>query len=106
MERICIRLCFASNLVLKNLDDQSLLRSTEASQDIAKFLENQISFGLESIRSTMRILKGMKGIPIKVVKDIGITVQQFFKCYSFQQAAPLHISAKKGSLELCQYVIT
>ena len=65
-------------MILKNLDDQSLTRSKEASKDIAIFLENEKFFWIRFIKKYNKNFEGfeeswnqvVKKIPVDVVKNL------------------------------------
>ena len=105
-----------SKRVLNNLDDQTLTRSKEVNRDIAKSLEDERFYWIRTIKKHVENFKGHEQswkevifkTPINIVKQLAVAVQLFFKSYWRKdvKVAPLHIAAEKGSLQLCQYVIT
>ena len=99
--------------ILKTLDDQSLMRSKEASKEIAKFFENSrfiwIRFIKKYKRHFGRFKKTWKNVianaPVKIVKELAIAVDTFFQIYFFSNVAPIQIAVLFGSLQLCEYII-
>ena len=116
MEVICKRFPGVSQIILKNLDDQSLERSKEASRGISKFLENERFPWIRIISRRKGNFQGFEEswkqfinkTPTTLVKKLGLAVQQSKKCFDeypyLKQIAPLHIAAEKGILELCELI--
>ena len=102
--------------ILKHLDIQSLNRSKEANRDMAKCLNNEKFYWIRIIEIYKENFEGFEEawreilykIPLDMVKQLAIAVQQFFKHHTSKEfrVAPLHITADKGSLELCQYAFS
>ena len=114
MENLCIRFPVASEMVLKNLDDQSLKRGKLAGRGMAEFLENEKFYWIRIIKKYIANFEGheeswrevVNKTPLDIIKQLAIAVQQFFKLkHSFKGLAPLHIAAEKGTFQLCQYII-
>lgn len=102
--------------ILNNLDNQSLNRSKEAIREIAKCTKNEKFFSIRIIKRYTDHFRGFEEswkevlykIPLNLMRQLTDAVQHFFKYDSHTtiKVAPLHIVAEKGSLELCQYIIT
>ena len=100
-------------MVLEKLDNQSLSKSKEASKEITEFLNNERFYWIQTIKKYIEHFKGheeswrevMYKIPINTIKELGLAVKEFFRIFSFKNMAPFHITAGKGSFQLCKYVI-
>ena len=114
MDMLCKRFPLVKKRILNNLDDQSLTRSKEANREIAEFLDNGRFYWIRIIKKYAGNFEGFEEswkeviprTPLDIVKQLALAVEEFFKSYSFKQVAPLHIVAEKGTLQLCQYIIT
>ena len=104
MEKICLRFSHVSEIILNNLGNESLARSKETSQGISKFHENERFFWIRIIKKYNEHFNGFEKswsevinrIPLDVLKQLAIAVQQFFKFQSFEKVAPLHIAVEDG----------
>ena len=117
MEIVSKRFSIASKMIFKNLDDQSLIRSKEASKNIAAFLENERFYWISIIKkycahgkfnwSKESWKEVVSKSPVGIVKELAGAVQLSFNPLDFQQTylEPLQIAAKYGSPELCRYII-
>ena len=109
MDLVQKRFPLVSRKVLKMLDNQSLSKIKEASKEMADFLVNERFYWIRIIKKYAKHFEGheeswkqlMYKIPINTLKEIAIAVQKFFKLYSFKKMAPFHITAEKGSFQLC-----
>ena len=115
MDILCKRFPLVVKRVLDNLDDQSLIRSKEASRRIAESLDNEKSYWIRILKKHNEKFTGCEEswrevihkVPIDFVKQLAIAVQQVFKYFwCKKQVAPLHIAVEVGSFQLCQYVIS
>ena len=116
MDTLCKRFPLVNRMVLINLDDQSLTRSKEASKVISESLEDERFYWIRIIKKYVGNFEGhgeswkevIYKTPINVLEELAVAVQQFFKYYWHEDVKvdPLHIAVDKGSLQLCQYVIT
>ena len=72
---------------MKNLDDQCLIRSKEASRRIANHLEKERLVSIRIIKTYNKCFEGfeeswtqaMFKIPIDIAQELGIAVEKFFK---------------------------
>ena len=112
--------------ILNRLDDQSLVRSKEASKEIAECLENgrfywirmmkKMSFGMTQMTKMKRgryqgFDESWKEVifktPINYIKDLAIAVQYFYEqFFGSEKVAPLHVAVETGNFNLCQYIIS
>ena len=113
METTCERFPHIVTLIFKNLDNQSLARSKNASSKIRKSLRQEKFYWIQIIRKYIRRFKGSKKswnqvvhkTSFNMIKQLAVAAQQFFKNYSFKRIAPLHIAAQSGNFALCQHII-
>ena len=115
MEIIFKRFPLIRQRVFRYLDNQSLTRIIEAKRGFAEFLKIERFFWIRIIKKYDRNFEGVEDswkevlhrTPIDVIKQLALAVEKFFNSYSSEhQVSPLHIVAKKGTLNLFQYVIT
>ena len=114
MEIILKRFPPVTRKILKNLDNQSLTRSIEAKRGLAEFLDSERFYWIQFIKAYIRNFEGVEEswievlhrTPVDVIKQLALTVEEFFNSYLFNQVSPLHIVAKKGTLSLFQFVIS
>ena len=101
----------AGAMILNNLDDQSLIRSKEASKEIAGFLENEKFYWIRIIMKNKDKFQGyeeswkevINKIPVNRIKELGISVLEHVE--DVGKVSPLHSGAKNGSIDLYQYII-
>ena len=115
MDVISKRFPLVIKRILKNLDNQSLNRSMEASREFSKILGNQRFYWFRLIKKYSKYFQGFEEswinainkIPANILKQLAIAVEKFFKAYPFEQirVTPLHIGAVEGNLQLSQYLI-
>ena len=108
MEIICKRFPHVGKLVLNILDDQSLARSKEASQEMSKFLVKERFFWIRIIKKIVKNFKGFEEswnevlvkTPFDVIKQLAVTLVEFSNSYptEYTKVSPLHIAAIKGSV--------
>ena len=117
MDIVIKRFPLVSCMVLKNLDDQTLIRSKEASRQMAQFLENKGFYLILIIKKYKGNFEGLKELwkevirktPIDAIKQLALATQQFFVSNSLlkeMKVAPLHIVVEKGTLELFQFILS
>ena len=116
MDHVLRRFPLASKMILNKLDDQTLVRSQEASKKIDFVLRNEKIFWIRIIESYSRRFAGhedswkqvIKNAPTTIVKQLAIAMQaEVSKWYApiSWEIAPLHIGVQSGNLQLCQYII-
>ena len=113
MEIFFKRFPLASKMILRNLDNQSLVRSKEVSSEVSEILCKERFYWIRIIAKHVENfeeyheswIEVINKTPANVVKQLAIAVEEFFKSYTFDKLAPLHIAAEKGSLQLCEYII-
>ena len=114
MEEIFMRFPRVSQRILNNLDNQSLIRSKEVSRVIAEYVENEKFYWIRIIKKYAGNFEGfeeswkevIRRTPLDIVKQLALTVEEFFKSYTDKKVAPLHIVAEKGTFQLFQYIIS
>ena len=112
MEIICKRFPTASDLILKYLDDKSLVKSKEASRDVAKYLDNERFYWIRILKKNNCQFRSFEEswnqviikTPLDIIKQLTLAVKK--NIYGYKNLAPLHIAAKEGSIKLCEYIIT
>ena len=116
MDIISKRFPIVFRRILNNLDDQSLVRSKEASKGLAKMVENERLFWLRSIKKYNENFKGLEEswnqvvskTSIHIVKELAIAVQNFSPLFRISKSdngiSPLSIAIKEGSFELCENI--
>ena len=114
MEIVCKRFPLVAQLVIKDLDDQSLTKIKKSSRKISEYLNNERFYWIKIIKGYSRHFEGhekswrevINGLPFKIIKQLAIEVQYFFKTHSFfDKMAPLHIGVEEGTYKLCRYII-
>ena len=115
MEDLCQIFPLVSQIVLNNLDDQSLANCKIANRQLKEFLEDEKLLSIRIIKKYGKNLEyfsdSWKNIihntPREIVKELAIAIQEFFKvCQSRyeEQWSPLHIAAERGLLVLGQHI--
>ena len=118
MDNFWRRFPLSNEMVLKNLDDRTMVRSQEASRKINFFLRNKKHFWIRIIKSYSSRFAGhedswkqvIKNAPTIIVKQLAIAMQaeaEVSKLFAhiLWEIAPLHIGVGNGNLQLCQYII-
>ena len=109
-----MRFRVVSELIIKNLDGKSLAKSKEASREISKFLENEKFFFLTIIKNYNSNFKGFEDslnkvihkTPVKIMKQLSIAVQIFFKKFPvIKEMTPFFIAKDNNNIELCKFII-
>ena len=116
MKHICQRMPTLAEKVLKNLNNQDLIKFKESNREINSFLNEERFF-------SMRIINAHFGNFIKfqdswnkvinkaskeMVKQLAAAIQKFFvedKSRFAKQWPPFWIAAEIGSTQLCKYII-
>ena len=119
MENSIRRFALVAELILNNLDDQSLVRSKEISKEISKFTKNQRFYWIRMIGRKYWTFKGFQEswkevihqTPFDVVKELANEVQTLFTNQNICSLRtgpmhPLHIVALRGNLKLYKFVVS
>ena len=85
MDVIIKRFPFLNYMVLKNLDDQSLMKSKQANRKIARFLENERFYMIRILKKYSKNYEGLEEswkeviyrAPINVIKQLAIATNNF-----------------------------
>ena len=109
-------LIYVMKLVIKELDDQSLVRNKEANREIGEYLENERFYWLRIIKNYTNNFEGFEEFwkevlnkaPDGIVEQLSIAVQEFYKQFPRNyrsKSSPHYFAATKGNLKLCEFVI-
>ena len=87
METLCYRFPHLASMILKDLDDQSLMKSMEANRELENFLSNDRIFWtrvLAKYRSSFIQFKdswrrSLCQAPVVKIKELAIAAQNFFQ---------------------------
>ena len=115
METLCQRFPHLSKSILSNLDNQSLMKSKEASRDIFQFLENERFYWIRMIGKKCWNFEGFEEswketihqTPFDVIKELANVVQTWLTSLRSKWSRPihpLHVVALQGNLKLYEYV--
>ena len=113
MDVIFKRFPVVRQMVLKKLDDQSLVRSIEANRVFAEILDKERLYWVRIIKKYIGKFKGVKEswkevlhrTPVDVTKELALTVEKLFKFYILKQIIPLHVGfALNGYLNICKLI--
>ena len=115
MEDLCYQFPHVAEMILKDLDDQSLIKSIEASRELDIFLNNDRIYWIRVLakhKSNFIQFKDswkrcLHQVPVVIIKELAIAVHHFFQGSESacnRQWSPLHIIADNGSLELYEYI--
>ena len=125
MEDLCKQIPFVAGMILKNLDNQSLMICKESSRVLCQYLDEDKMVSVRKIREYNNSFvefqnvweKVLKKAPVETVQEFAIIAQEFFKPRlptddndvrhkrRSKQWHPLWIAALCGHLHLCKYVI-
>ena len=110
MEQLCAIFPVVSEIILNNLDDQSLTNLKVASKDLNYFLDKEKCIPLRKITNCFRDVdfcseswnKAVKRTDVDNVKKLAAAVEEFFKAsdfsVTFEVLSPLEIAAHHGCL--------
>ena len=114
MEELCYRFPHLASMILKDLDDQSLMKSIEANRGLDNFLSNDRIFWTKVLAKYMSSFIQFKDswkrslcqVPVVKIKELAIAAQNFFQNQSRLECqwSPIDIAADTGSLELYKYI--
>ena len=114
MDVLCKRFPLVTMMILKKLDDKSLVRFKEACRESAKQLVDERFYWIRIMKKYMGKFEGVEGpwkevidkTPVDMLKQLGFAVEKFCKSCLFRQVTPLHIIAYKGNFDLFQFAIS
>ena len=115
MEGLCYRFPHVTKMILKDLDDQSMIKSMEANREVENFLSNDKIYWTRVLANynTNFILfrdswrRCLHQVPVIKIQEMALAAQEFFKRPQSRlkfQWSPLHIAAHIGSLEFYKYI--
>ena len=114
MEELCYRFPHIASMILKDLDDQSMIKCIEANREIGNFLSNDriywtrvlAIYKTNFIKFKESWRKSLHQVPVVKIKELVIAAHNFFKIQLRLdgQWSPLHIAADNGSLEFYKYI--
>ena len=115
MEDLCYRFPHVVSMILKDLDNQSLIKSMEANRELNNFLSNDRIYWIRVLlhykTNFMQFKESWRRslcqVPAVKSKELAIAADDFFKYRKSRfdkQWSPLHISAHNGSLEIYKYI--
>ena len=98
METLCQRFPHLSKSILSNLDNQSLMKSKEASRDIFQFLENERFYWIRMIGKKCWNFEGFEEswketihqTPFDVIKELANVVQTWLTSLRSKWSRPIH----------------
>ena len=115
MEVLLKRFPLACKKIFINLDDQTLVRSKEASRGLFEFLQNNKLFWIRIMRKYKRNFEGLeeswnqviKKTPLKFVKQLAVKTEESFEygLWFNEKVAPLHIAVERRANALCESII-
>ena len=114
MEDLCYRFPHIVSMVLKDLDNQSLIKSMEANRELNNFLSNDRIYWIRVLAHYKTNFIKFKGswrrslhqVPTVKIKELAQAAHDFFEYRPSRldkQWSPLHVAAHNGSLELYQH---
>ena len=124
MEDLCKRIPLVAGMILKNLDNQSLMICKESSTVLCQYLNKDKMVSVRKIKAYNNSFvefqnvweKVLKKAPVEIVQEFAIIAQEFFKPRlptdnnnvrhkrRSRQWHPLWIAALCGHLRLCKYI--
>ena len=114
MEELCYRFPHITSMILKDLDDHSLIKSIEANRELDNFLSNDkiywtrvlAKYKANFIQFKDSWRRSFCQVPVVKIKELAIAAHTFFKNQSRlnRQWSPLHVAADNGSLEFYKYI--
>ena len=115
MEDLCYRFPHVVSMILKDLDNQSLIKSIEASRELDNFISDDRIYwtrvlakhknNFTQFKDSWR--RGLHQVPTLKIKELAHAAHNFFEYRQSRldkQWSPLHIAAHDGSLELYKYI--
>ena len=113
MDVIFKRFPAVRRMVLKNLDNQSIVRSVKANRGFAEILVKERLYWIRIIKKYVGNFKGVKEswkevlhrTPVEVIKELALTVEKLFKFYIVKEISPFYVGfALNGCLNICKLI--
>ena len=115
METLCYRFPHIASMILKDLDDQSLIKSIETNRQLDNFISNDRMnwtrvlgiYNPNFILFKESWRRCLHQVPVVKIKELVIAAHKFFKnqsSFNENQWSPLHIAANNGNLEFYKYL--
>ena len=115
LDNIILRFPDVADDIFKELNNETLATCRNASRLWCDYFDDQKFCWIRMIQRYRRNMdnayqqwkKVFKNTPVKFVKEISVSTQQFFKNDTsriMSQWSPLHIVAGQGNLDLCKYI--
>ena len=118
MKSLCQRFPHLSKSILNNCDNQSLIKSKEASREIFEFLENERFYWIRIIQRKYLNFEGFEEswkeaihqTPFDVIKELENELEKLFSLQNpcsgwIRPIHPLHVAALQGNLKLYEYIV-
>ena len=123
LEQLCLRFPLLEDKILKELDYQSLIRFTTASQEMADIQQRSRLFWIRRMQhrcgsmyvgNNEKIAKEWRKVieksPMEIVRELYQTTIRFYSFSTKKRCcivrySPLHIAADRGNLRLCQHIM-
>ena len=116
MEDLFKRAPMVNRLILKNLDNRSIINLKESSKGINQVLEDErvywIRIMTKYIGNFIEFQKSGRAVisktPVAIMKELALAIDKFFmvgRKRIKKQWHPLFIAAQQGSLELCKFIV-
>ena len=118
MKSLCQRFPHLSKSILNKCDNQSLIKSKEASREIFGFLENERFYWIRIIQRKYWNFEGFEEswkeaihqTPFDVIKDLANELEKLFSLQNLcpgwiRPIHPLHVAALQGNLKLYEYIV-
>ena len=115
MEEVCCRFPHVASMILKDLDNHSLVESIMANRELCNFITNDRIYWTRIIAKYRTNFMKFKAswrrslcqVPAVKIKELAIAAHEFFKYPQSRlnkQWSPLHIVAHNGSVEFYKYI--
>ena len=116
MEDLGSRFPSISQIILNNVDNNSLANFRKASRENSIFLDSERFYWIRNIKKYSANFEEFQDswkkvvckTPVKFLKNLAFDLHSFFKCVSTRyetQWHPLLIGARQGLLSLCEHVV-
>ena len=115
MEHLIKRFPLTNQLILNNIDDQTLINIVESSREIHQGLDNSRFFWIRMMSKYNRNFKEFQEswkkvvnkTPVDTIKELSLVVEKFFAARSSwikKQWHPLSIAGTQGSLQPYKHI--